>query len=605
MVLETGLVGRARAGDLAAFEALVAPLIEPASQLARALLRDWHEAEDAVQEATFKAWRAVGRLHESTTSPRAWFLTIVANEARSRRRGRWWRVVRLAEPRSDSTRPGPEEHVSLSVDLERAMGRLKEADRLILFMHFYLDLPLDEIGRVLGAEHSGGEVAHVPCHPRHAASAPVPGGTLMDDRLRHELIAYFDRELGQPPAGIRDRVLRSLSEQRLDDGSARAGRRIGLVLQLTGAAAVVVAIVAFAAFLMLIRLHRPAGVPAAPHASALPTVAPTPAVSATYAPTVVSTPFSAPDSVPAIVFRDPADRAQTDAVAWDGFGLGRLAASGTPNPAGTLFVTPGLVTDRQGRTVATFASDGKAPPTWADDGRTLCRTTPQTGPVSGTPSSLQLSAVGGGWRTVGQYGTTSESSGVSVAACSTLNDRAVLVGRMYQGPSVRQLWVVQLSTGRVLWSRSFPQDGTTIFDVVASRDGASVAVGQSTCCPHTAFTTDVYGPSGALVRSFDGHAGGYAGSAFSWDGSRLILAAGADESRVTMVDVRTGTTVWQAPAGQKVAGVEVEPLAGGRLGIALNGTGAFAGPDGYVSAADLYLVDASGQAQHLPMRIRP
>ena len=426
----------------------------------------------------------------------------------------------------------------------------------------------------------------------------------MDDRLRHELIAYFDRELGRPPAGIRDRVLRSLSEPRLDDAAANAGRRTGFLLRLAGAAAVVVVIVAIAGFLTLIRLH-PAGVPAAPHASAVPTAAPPPAVSATPAPTVVSTPFSEPDSVPAIVFRDPADRAQTDAVAWDGSGLGRLAASGTPNPAGTLFVTPNSVTDRQGRTVATLVPDGKAPPTWADDGRTLCRTTPQTGPVSGTPSSLQLSPVGGAWRTVGQYGTASESSGVSVAACSTLNDRAVLVGRMYQGPSVRQLWVVQLSTGRVLWSRSFAQDGTTIFDVVASRDGSWVAVGQSTCCPHTAFTTDVYGPSGALVRTFDGQAGGYAGAAFSWDGSRLILAAGADESRITIVDVRTGTTVWQAPAGQKVAGVEVEPVAGGRLGIALNGTGAFAGPDGYVPAADLYLVDASGHAQHLPMHIRP
>ncbi len=150
MALETDLIGRARAGDRAAFEALVAPLIEPAAQLARAILRDWHEAEDAVQEATFKAWRAVGRLQERTASPRAWYLTIVANEARSRRRGRWWRTIRLADPRIDSTGPDPEQHVSQSVDLERAMRRLRESERLILFMHFYLDLPLDEVGRVLG-----------------------------------------------------------------------------------------------------------------------------------------------------------------------------------------------------------------------------------------------------------------------------------------------------------------------------------------------------------------------------------------------------------------------------------------------------------------------
>lgn len=30
------------------------------------------------------------------------------------------------------------------------MRRLTDRERLILLMHFYLDLPLDEIGRVLG-----------------------------------------------------------------------------------------------------------------------------------------------------------------------------------------------------------------------------------------------------------------------------------------------------------------------------------------------------------------------------------------------------------------------------------------------------------------------
>jgi len=433
----------------------------------------------------------------------------------------------------------------------------------------------------------------------------------MDDRLRQELIAYFDHEVGRPPAGIRDRVLHKLGQSGVVDRDRMTDRRVRLLLQVAGVAGFVIAVAAFAGLLIFTRLHQTPTVPARPRASALPiapptaepTVAPTPAVS----PTRVPTAFSAPDSVSAIVFSDPVDRTQKDAIAWDGSGLGRLAADGAPNPAGTLFLTTTSVKDRQGRTVASVTVTGKKPPSWSDDGRMLCRTTPDAGVgvVSGTPVSLQVSALGGAWRTVGQYGTASENSGVDIAACSTLNDRAVLVGRMYQGPSVRQLWVVQLSTGLVLWSRSFPSGDPTVINVVASRDGASVAVGRATCCPTSAFTTTVYGPSGGQVGTFDGHAGGWAGTAFSWNGSRMILAAGTDETQVTVVDVHAGTTVWRAPPGLKVAGVVVEPLDGGRLGIALNGTGAFAGPDGYVPAADLYLVDAAGRARKVDTQIRP
>jgi hypothetical protein len=422
----------------------------------------------------------------------------------------------------------------------------------------------------------------------------------MDDRLRRELIAYFDRELGRPRAGVRDRVLRGLSDPRSSD-DPRPGRRARILLRLAGAAAVVVAAVAIASLLMLTRLHHPTVVPARQHATAPPTAAPTPASNTT----PVSTVFSAPDTVPAIVFGDPADRAQVDAAAWDGSGVGRLPAWGLPNPAGTLFVTPSSVIDRRGRIVAKWAGGQKTPPTWADDGHTMCRTLPDTGPVSGVPPILEVAAVGGEWRTVGQYGTVSDNIGVDVAACSTANDRAVLVERTRQRPSASQVWVVQLSTGLILWTTPFPPDAATTIDVIASRDGAFVAVGRSTCCPHAAFTTTVYGPAGAVAGTFDGHAGGYTGAAFSWDGSRLVLAAGADESRVTVVDVRTGATVWRAPAGLKVAWLAVEPVAGGRLGIALNRTGAFAGPDGYVPAADLYLVDAGGRARRLAMQIRP
>jgi RNA polymerase sigma factor (sigma-70 family) len=150
VVVQVGLLERARGGDLGAFEELIAPLIEPACQLAYAILRDWQEAEDAAQEGALKAWRAVGRLRDDTTTIRPWYLTIVANEARSRRRGRWWSVVRSPDVEAKAWESGPEEQAALRTDLDRAMRRLREVDRLILILHFYLDMPLEEVGRVVG-----------------------------------------------------------------------------------------------------------------------------------------------------------------------------------------------------------------------------------------------------------------------------------------------------------------------------------------------------------------------------------------------------------------------------------------------------------------------
>jgi len=137
----------AMAGDPAAFDALLAPLYDPGYRLAVVLLGDRAEAEDAVQEAALKAWARLGQLRGDRTRLRAWFLSVVANECRMSRRRPWWSVIRRAE--LDGQNRSPESIAIHEVDLRRAIARLPEEDKVALFTYFYLDLPLEEVARVL------------------------------------------------------------------------------------------------------------------------------------------------------------------------------------------------------------------------------------------------------------------------------------------------------------------------------------------------------------------------------------------------------------------------------------------------------------------------
>ena len=146
------LVEAARAGDDSAFEALIEPLLPPAYRLANGLLHDRHAAEDAVQESALKAWRKIGRLREGSDM-RPWFLGIVANECRSAMRTRWWSVIRNVLP--DTADESTAEAVVEGIDLRRALRSIPPAKRLILVLHWYLDLPLDEVAQITGtSEHA-------------------------------------------------------------------------------------------------------------------------------------------------------------------------------------------------------------------------------------------------------------------------------------------------------------------------------------------------------------------------------------------------------------------------------------------------------------------
>lgn len=129
------------------FDALIGPYIEPGYRLAVTLLVDPDEARDAVQEAAIKAWRSLGRLRDPAQS-KAWFLSIVANHCRSTMRQRWWSFGR--NPLSTVRVESPEDSVVRSLDIDAGMKSLSPDDRAVLHLHFYQDLPLEEVGRVLG-----------------------------------------------------------------------------------------------------------------------------------------------------------------------------------------------------------------------------------------------------------------------------------------------------------------------------------------------------------------------------------------------------------------------------------------------------------------------
>jgi len=146
--IEAGLLEQARSGNRDAFDLLVGPLIEPGYRLAFGILHDREAAEDAVQEATFKAWTRLENVRPGW-SIRPWFFGIVANQCRTIRRGRWWSVVKIAAPWL--AMPSPEDQIVRGADVRRALRALPADRLLVLVLHYYLDLSMEEVAAIVGA----------------------------------------------------------------------------------------------------------------------------------------------------------------------------------------------------------------------------------------------------------------------------------------------------------------------------------------------------------------------------------------------------------------------------------------------------------------------
>ncbi len=153
---ETDLALRARDGDRDSYRKLVERYQEVAFRTAYVVTRSAADAEDAAQEAFVKAYLQLDR-YDPGAPFRPWLLTIVANEARNRRRAEGRRLVyesRAARQAAlDHMVPSPEAAAVQSEaanQLLTAINRLPERERLIVGLRYFLELSEEETAHVAG-----------------------------------------------------------------------------------------------------------------------------------------------------------------------------------------------------------------------------------------------------------------------------------------------------------------------------------------------------------------------------------------------------------------------------------------------------------------------
>ena len=176
---ESALISAAKAGNEAAFRALIEPLDRELAAYAYRMLGGAQDAEDALQETRLKAWRHLAS-YEPRAPFRAWVYRIATNtcldlskQGRRRVLPRELGVAPVApgppttEPRSDidwlepypdALLPGPGTsdpearlrlHESVRLAFVRAMQVLPPRQRAALILHDVLDFGVDDVASML------------------------------------------------------------------------------------------------------------------------------------------------------------------------------------------------------------------------------------------------------------------------------------------------------------------------------------------------------------------------------------------------------------------------------------------------------------------------
>jgi RNA polymerase sigma-70 factor (ECF subfamily) len=150
-------------GDADAFVVLMRRLNRPLYRVARSILRDDSEAEDALQDAYLQAYRNIGAFRGDATL-KTWLTRIVVNEAiaRSRKTSRRASVIQLHgllgdgmdENDIDEDGAAQPEQMALRSQvravLEKSIDALPDAFRTVFVLRAVEDMSIDEVAACLG-----------------------------------------------------------------------------------------------------------------------------------------------------------------------------------------------------------------------------------------------------------------------------------------------------------------------------------------------------------------------------------------------------------------------------------------------------------------------
>ena len=163
-------VPRARAGDVGAQEAIYRAYERPVRTLARRLVPRAAQAEDLAQDVFVEVLQSLGQF-DGRGSFAGWIRTITVRKCLMHLRSPWQRGLRWVEglmppdaevPSADAAGAGG----GRAFDLERALARLGDTARAVVWLHDVEGYTHAEIGALLGGTASLSKSQLVRAHAR-------------------------------------------------------------------------------------------------------------------------------------------------------------------------------------------------------------------------------------------------------------------------------------------------------------------------------------------------------------------------------------------------------------------------------------------------------